>query len=185
MTQRLILCIVILFLHDSSIAQALSDKSYFLRHSLIFFADETPLVTRSNIVFTKRSICGFSPTAYKSPILLRGNQVRILSVDRDQDPAHIVFTDSKREYHIDLANASKLEFKRSSDLAFSDKKREFGFGNVRNPAAAIKEYGFPVAKCADDGGWFYFVEFSPVACGSFDGCVINFTKKGLSLYGYV
>jgi len=185
MMQRLILCLFLLAFNVASLAQASPEKSYFLRHSLIFFSEETPFVTPSNITFTQRSICGFSQAQYQSPILQRGKQVKIISVDRDQDPAHIVLTDSKQEYRIDVANGSKAEFVGSLDLVFSGKKREFGFRDVSSQFGAIKKYGFPVAKCAVDGGWFYFLEFSPTACGSFDGCVINFSRKGLSRYGYI
>ena len=166
-----------------SYGQAVDDQ-FFLRHSMIFFEGETPQVSPVEIVFTKQSICGFATAPYSSPILRRGEQIQIVSIDRTNNPGVVTFKNGKSQFKVELANGSKRLFKESFDLAFSRKQNDFGWGGATRWSTVIRKFGFPVARCRNDGGWFYFLEFSPNACGSLDGCVLKITSQGLDVYGY-
>ena len=182
--QKLVFFVWVLVLLTPVFSQK-SGENYFLRHSMIFFSGEIPRVSPTDLVFTTQSICGFASSPYDSRILRRGDQVQILSVNKVTKPASIVFSYEEREFKIELANTSPRVLGRSFKLAFSRKRTEFGLGeSVKTWSGVIKNYGYPAAKCHSDGGWFYFLEFSP-ACGSFDGCVLNFDKGKLTMYGYI
>ena len=177
-------CLLLLFaVPIIGFGQAVEDQ-YFLRHSMIFFEGEVPQVSPAEILFTKQSICGFSSAPYSSPLLRRGDPIQIVSINRANNPGVVAFKNGKSEFKIELANGSKRLFKESFDLAFSRNKYDFGWGGATRWSAVIRKFGFPVARCHNDGGWFYFLEFSPNACGSLDGCVLKITSQGLDVYGY-
>lgn len=180
----LLLCLTILFASFVG-AQTIENQKYYLRHSLIFFSDRIPEVSPNNIVFTDESICGFYPKVYDSPILSRDTEVRIISVDKNNEKAKIIFESKQKQYEIQLNSSSKKEFEKSFSLVFSENIFVVKDKEVKSWKRAIEQFGFPIAQCnSENKGWFYILEFSPSACGSYDGCVINVTKKGISIYGY-
>ncbi len=185
LSRSILILICLMVLCVSTKGQNFENQNYHLRHNLIFFSDKIPEVSPDNIVFTNESICGFYPKVYESPILNRDTKVKIVSIDRKSEQAKVVIESKQRNYEILLKTSFKKEFEKSFALIFSNKVSKVGSRNVTNWKRAIKQFGFPIAKCKSDDGWFYTLEFSPSACGSFDGCVINVTKKGLSIYGYI
>jgi len=160
----------------ATLGQSVGDK-FYLRHSLIFFDGETPKITRDNIVFTDIEICGFSGRPYASPILRRGDEVKIVRVEKKTDEALVVFEADRREYTVSLANSSKRFFNDAFNLGFSGKKEKFGYGGAKSWRGVIKKYGLPIAKC--NGAWFYIMEFSPACPG--DGCAIQVSKEGITV----
>ncbi len=160
-------------------------ETYFLRHSLVFMIGEIPKVSSTNIVFTTQSICGFSELPYSGPILSRGEKVTIDAMNLRTDPATVSFKDSRMEvFTVELSNSVNYKFRKSFGLAFSKKSETFQDSNPKSEAALIKNYGFPIARCAENGKFFYIIEFSPI-CGSFDGCLVRVTSKGLDISGYI
>ena len=184
LTRTTLLALFILLFGLPTLAQKVGEK-YFLRHSMIFFDGETPKATDEQIVFTERSICGFSDSPYRSPILQRGKEITIVAIDRTGNLSTIKFNDGKKDFEILVENKSMSIFRKAFDIAFARKSTGFGSGGAKNWKTVIKKFGFPIAKCIEDGGWFYILEFSPSACGSFDGCVIKLTRNGMSIYGYI
>ncbi|MCW5961827.1 MAG: hypothetical protein KIS76_16820 [Pyrinomonadaceae bacterium] len=148
-------------------------------------SDKVPEVSPDNIVFTDESICGFDPKIYESPILNRNTEVKIITVDKDSEKAKIILESKQKQYEIHLSNSPEKDFEKSFSLVFSNKAIKIKHKKVASFKKAIEQFGFPIAKCnSENKGWFYILEFSPSACGSFDGCVINVTKKGVFIYGY-
>ena len=180
----LLICLTVLCVFVKG--QNPKNQTYFLRHSLIFFSDKTPEVSSNNIVFTDESICGFYPKVYESPILSRNTEVKIISVDKQNDSAKVIFEAKQKNYEILIKSSSKKDFEKSFSLVFSDKTSKDKDKEVTSWKSAIKQFGFPITKCKDSASekWFYTLEFSPMACGSYDGCVIEVNKKGVSISGY-
>lgn len=182
----LLICLTVLFASFVG-AQTFENRKYYLRHSLIFFSDKVPEVSPQNIVFTDESICGFYPKVYDSPILNRNEEVRIISVDKNNEQANVVFQSGQKQFKVLLRNLSEKDFKKSFSLIFSEKLSQVKDEKVTSWKKAIEQFGFPIAKCKETKTekWFYILKFSPNACGSFDGCVITVTKKGISISGYI
>jgi hypothetical protein len=166
-------------------AETVEKNKYYLRHNLIFFNGEIPKVSPQNIVFTDESICGFYPKVYNSPILQRDTEVNIVTIDKSDKQAKMIFEAEQEKYEILISNTSDKEFKKSFALAFSTKVSNVRYKYPKNWGQMIKQFGFPIAQCKENKGWFYILEFSPAACGSYDGCVMKITPKGLEVSGYI
>ncbi len=84
-----------------------------------------------------------------------------------------------------LKNSLENDFKKSFDLVFSKRISKVKNKDVTSWKKAIKQFGYPIAKCKESNAekWFYILEFSNV-CGSYDGCIIEVDKKGISISGY-
>jgi hypothetical protein len=119
--------------------------------------------------------------------LNRNEEVKIVSVNKSSELANVVIQSGQKQFKVLLKNSSEKDFKESFSLIFSEKLSEVKDGKVTSWKKAIEQFGFPIAKCKETTTekWFYILEFSPNVCGSFDGCVINVTKRGISISGYI
>lgn len=180
----LLICLMVLFASFVT-AQTIENKSYYLRHNLIFFSGEIPKILPDNIVFTDESICGFYPKVYDSPILNRDTEVKIVSINKLETNAKVVFETKQKRYEILMTNNSSKEFSKAFALVFSEKVSNIKYKYPKNSKGMIKQFGFPIAICKENKGWFYILEFSSSACGSYDGCIIRVTPNGLVASGYI
>lgn len=165
------------------------ENKFHLRHHLIFLKETAPRVSPSRIIFTEKSICNFDGSVYDGRILNRDTEIELISIDRENSPARVTFGSADRRFDILVANSSDNEFKRSFDTVFAKKERKVGYPKgIKTWKDVVKYYGFPIAICRTEDrkeSWFYIVEFSVEACGSFDGCWVSLSKEGTEVWGYI
>lgn len=163
-------------------------KTYWLKHSLIFFKDCMPRVFPDNIIFTEGD-CSVSP--YQGDILSKGFSVEMDYIGEESGFAKILFKYKSKSYEVLLKNDSPKNFRKTFDLLFSRKmvSEARDCGDIKTRKQVIKCLGFPISVTRDGDveKYFYILEFvgqSPFS--SYDGFTIKIkNKKVIDVSGYI